>query len=30
MLIVHFAFLLALLIGGLALANKTFTIRLTK
>jgi lipooligosaccharide transport system permease protein len=30
MLIVHFAFLLALLIGGLALANRTFTTRLTK
>jgi lipooligosaccharide transport system permease protein len=30
MLIIHFAFLLALLIGGFALANRTFTTRLTK
>jgi uncharacterized protein YneF (UPF0154 family) len=29
-LIIHFAFLLALLIGGFALANRTFTTRLTK
>ena len=30
MLIIHFAFLLALLVGGFALANRTFTTRLTK
>lgn len=30
MLAIHFAFLLALLIGGFALANRTFTTRLTR